>query len=269
MQQKWVNKNVDYLYKLQINETEHQNHRLGWIIAAQALIFTGLCALLDGNFGSECKFYSSVIIPLIVVIGVLLSISGIYSVVISETAIGMVYEIWDEYDKLPCTKKRKHLSHLVSLAPSNILRSSFRFLQFYSFAPNVFCAAWMTLLLLYLLSPLIDCQNILAVIGVFFVLLSVICIIAKLTRRFLLNQWYHDKKKEELKEKQREHTYYGHHSRSYHKVNRNLPPTTNINNSEYNDWSIYHIMIDRFNGGWTTPPTKPHDGGFYGGTLSY
>ena len=265
MQQKWVNKNVDYLYKLQINETEHQNHRLGWIIAAQALIFTGLCALVAGNYGSACKFYSGAVIPLIVVIGVLLSISGIYSVVISETAIGMVYEIWDDYDKLPRAKKRKPLSHLVSLAPSNILRSPFRFLQFYSFAPNVFCAAWMTLLLIYLLTPVIDCQIFLAII-IFFVLLSLICFITRLTHSLLLNQWYHEKKKEELK--QREHTCYRHHSRSHHKANRYIPSTANINNFGYNDWSIYHIMIDRFNGGWTTPPTEPHDGGFYGGTLN-
>lgn len=268
MHQKLINKNVDYLYKLQINETEHQNHRLGWILAAQALIFTGLCALLAGNFGSAYKFYSSVIVPLIVVIGVLLSISGVYSVVISETAIGMVYETWDDYDKMPRAKKRNLLPHFMSLAPSNILTSPFKFLHFYSFAPNVFCAAWMTLLLLYLLSPLIDCQVFLAVIGVFFVLLSVICIIARLTHNFLLNQWYHDKKKEELKDKHREHTCYGHHSRSHHKANRYIPPIANINNSEYNNWSIYHIMIDRFNGGWTTPSTKPHDGGFYGGTLN-
>ena len=96
MHQKWINKNVDYLYKLQINETEHQNHRLGWILAAQALIFTSLCALLAGNLGSNCNFKCCVIVPLIVIIGVLLSISGIYSVIISETSIGIVYETWDD-----------------------------------------------------------------------------------------------------------------------------------------------------------------------------
>ena len=77
MLQKWIHKNVDYLYQLQINETEHQHHRLGWIIAAQALIFTGLCTLLTAKFGGECDFYSGVIVPLIIIIGVLLSISGI------------------------------------------------------------------------------------------------------------------------------------------------------------------------------------------------
>lgn len=269
MHQKWINKNVDYLYKLQINETEHQNHRLGWILAAQALIFTGLCALLAGNLGSMYELLCCVIVPLIVVIGVLLSISGIYSVIISETSIGTVYEMWDDYDKLPRAKKKKALSHLVSLAPDNIMKSPFSFLQFYSFAPNVFCAAWMTLLIIYLLQPCIDCQYILTVILIFFVFLLVICMIAKLIRSFLLYQWYHDKKKRELRNKQKAHPCHGLHGRSHHKANRHTNPTVNVNSpSKYNNWSIYHIMIDRFNGGWVTPPAEPKNEGFYGGTLN-
>ncbi|MCR5643309.1 MAG: hypothetical protein K6G32_08245 [Prevotella sp.] len=276
MHQKQINKNVDYLYKLQINETEHQNHRLGWILAAQALIFTSLCALLAGNYGKACDFQCCVIIPLIVVIGVLLSISGIYSVVISETSIGMVYENWDDYDKQPRAKKDKPLSHFVSLAPDNILRSSFGFLQFYSFAPNVFCAAWMTLLILYLFRPCIDCQDLMAVIIIFFVLLLFICLIAKLIHRFLLYQWYREEKKKELGKKQKGHPCHEHpchrhnrhHGQLHHKTNRNTKQTANIINFKYNDWSIYHIMIDRFNGDWTTPPAMPDKDGFYGGTLN-
>lgn len=269
MHQKWINKNVDYFYKLQINETEHQNHRLGWILAAQALIFTGLCSLLAVNYGSVNGFLFCVIVPLIVVIGVLLSISGIYSVIISETSIGTVYEMWDDYNKLPRAKKKKVLPHLVSLAPDNIMRSPFCFLQFYSFAPNVFCAAWMTLLVIYLLHPCIDCQNILTVILIFFVLLLVICVIAKLVHGYLLYQWYRDEKKKELRKKQKAHPCHGHHGRSHHKAKKRKNPTVHINSSsKYSDWSIYHIMIDRFNGGWETPPAAPHDKGFYGGTLN-
>lgn len=268
MHQKWINKNVDYLYKLQINETEHQNHRLGWILAAQALIFTGLCALLAGNLGSMYELLCCMIVPLIVVIGVLLSISGIYSVIISETSIGTAYEMWDDYNKLSRAKKKKVLSHLVSLAPDNIMKSPFSFLQFYSFAPNVFCAAWLTLLVIYLLQPCIDCQYILTVILIFFIFLLVICMIAKLIHGFLLYQWYHDEKKKKLGNKQIAHPCHGHHGRSHHKVNRHTNPTVNVNSpSKYNNWSIYHIMIDRFNGGWTTPPAEPNEG-FYGGTLN-
>lgn len=268
MNQKRINKNVDYLYKLQINETEHQNHRLGWILAAQALIFTSLCALLAGNFGKACDFQCCVLIPLIVVIGVLLSISGIYSIVISETSIGMVYETWDDYNKYPRAKKDKTLPHLISLAPDNILKSSFKFLQFYSFAPNVFCAAWMTLLLLYLLHPCIDCQDYLTVIIIFLGLLLLICIIAKLIHGFLLYQWYNKKKKDELKNEQKEQPCRAYHGRSHHKAKRNKKTTANINNSKFSNWSIYHIMIDRFSGGWTTPPVMPDKDGFYGGTLN-
>lgn len=268
MRQKWINKDVDYLYKLQIDETEHQSHRLGWILAAQALIFTGLCALLAGTFGDNCNFQCCTIIPLIVVIGVLLSISGIYSVVISETSIGRVYETWDDYDNLPRAKKDKPLPHLVSLAPDNILTSPFKFLQFYSFAPNVFCAAWMTLLLLYWLRPCIDCQDYQMVIVTFLVLLLLICLIAKLIHGFLLYQWYHEKRKKDLKKKHAKHTCRKHHRHSCHKTKKQTKLTGNTNSSKYDDWSIYHIMIDRFNGGWTTPPAKPHDDGFYGGTLN-
>ena len=269
MHQKWINKNVDYLYKLQINETEHQSHRLGWILAAQALIFTGLCALLAGNLGSMYELLCCMIVPLIVIIGVLLSISGIYSVIISESSIGTVYEMWDDYDKLPRTKKKKALSHLVSLAPDNIIKSPFSFLQFYSFAPNVFCAAWLTLLVIYLLQPCIDRQYILTVILIFFVFLFVICMIAKLLHSFLLYQWYHDEKKKKLGNKQKAHSCHEHHDCSHHKANRHTNPTVNVDSpSKYNNWSIYHIMIDRFNGGWVTPPAKPHDDGFYGGTLN-
>lgn len=268
MLQKWINKNVAYLYKLQINETEHQNHRLGWILAAQALIFTGLCALLAGKLGSMYELLCCMIVPLIVVIGVLLSISGIYSVIISETSIGTVYEMWDDYDKLPRTKKKKALSHLVSLAPDNIVKSPFSFLQFYSFAPNVFCAAWMTLLLLYLLRPCIDCKDFQIVIVIFLVLLLLICLIAKLIHGFLLYQWYHHKTKEDLKNKHAKHPCRKHHCRSHQKTKNQTKPAGNINNSKYNDWSIYHIMIDRFNGEWITPPAKPHGDGFYGGTLN-
>ena len=45
MRQKQINKNVDYLYNLQKDETLHHNHRLTWILSAQALLFTGLGAL--------------------------------------------------------------------------------------------------------------------------------------------------------------------------------------------------------------------------------
>lgn len=44
---KQINENVGYLYNLQKNETEHQDHRLMWILTTQALIFTGLCSLFN------------------------------------------------------------------------------------------------------------------------------------------------------------------------------------------------------------------------------
>ena len=37
MNQEKINQNVDYLYRRQIDETEHQNHRLAWISASQTI----------------------------------------------------------------------------------------------------------------------------------------------------------------------------------------------------------------------------------------
>lgn len=97
MNQKQVNRNIDYLYRLQINETEHQNHRLGWILTAQALIFAGLCAILT-QVSSELKDYLyETIITLFLIIGVLLSISGVYSIIISRVSIGTTTKMWDMY----------------------------------------------------------------------------------------------------------------------------------------------------------------------------
>ena len=39
MRQKQINKNVDYLYNLQKDETVHQNHRVTWILTHIAAVF--------------------------------------------------------------------------------------------------------------------------------------------------------------------------------------------------------------------------------------
>lgn len=83
MRQKQINKNVDYLYNLQKDETVHQNHRVTWILSAQALLFTGLCALAHNTL-------IDIIEPLIIAMGLLLAISAIYSMSISELSIGHV-----------------------------------------------------------------------------------------------------------------------------------------------------------------------------------
>lgn len=140
-----VNKNVDHLYSLQKDETEHQDHRLMWILTAQALIFTALCTILSnyGEVNEDC------VILLIITIGVLISISGIYSMLVSRTAIGTVYEMWNKYNSLNEEKKRLPLHHVISLAPTHFLKSKINWLIFCHFAPNVFCAAWITLVFIY------------------------------------------------------------------------------------------------------------------------
>ena len=85
MSQGNINKNVDYFNKSQKDETEHQNHRLSWILAAQSIFFVAFCTLI-----SDCCLFDQTIIPLIITVGTLLSVSGIYSIIISETSIGTI-----------------------------------------------------------------------------------------------------------------------------------------------------------------------------------
>ncbi len=136
MCQKLINRNVDYLYNLQIGETEHQHHRLSWILAAQSIIFVGLCTLLSAPHNT----YVVQLIWLLAAIGVSLSISGIYSVLVGELSIGTVLERWDEYDSKNKREKCKEVPHQVILSPSSVMRSRLQFLLLYSFAPKVFCA---------------------------------------------------------------------------------------------------------------------------------
>ena len=187
-----VNKNVDHLYSLQKDETEHQDHRLMWILTAQALIFTALCTILPnyGEVNGDC------VILLIITIGVLISISGIYSMLVSRTAIGTVYEMWNKYNSLNEEKKRLPLHHVISLAPTHFLKSKINWLIFCHFAPNVFCAAWITLVFIYFsdyFSVYIgnNCCY-LTPIFYFFILILLVCL-TQFLGKYYLYKWGYDK----------------------------------------------------------------------------
>lgn len=277
MMRKQINDNVDYLYNLQKDETEHQDHRSMWILTAQALIFTGLCALLPQN-GERLHTY---IIILLILVGVLLSISGIYSMLISKTAIGTVYERWNKYNSYFKKKKKQPLHHLVSLAPSHFLRSKINWLMFCYFAPNVFCATWITLLLTYLLDkyhiyeatketwPFLLC--------LFAVLLIIVVGISQFLGKFYLYHWgydqYHEKKDEDVSLQYNNCTYSNlYNERIIHcdvGYNENGVMQNSFNDYSFSthswkDLKIYHIMIDRFNGVWNT---SKDNGNFLGGTI--
>lgn len=198
---KQVNENVDYLYTLQKDETEHQDHRLMWILTAQALIFTGLCSLF-----SKDETHKFDVIFLFILVGVLISISGLYSMLISRTAIGTVYERWNKYDSSTKKKKKLPLHHIISLAPVHFLRSNISWLMFCHFAPNVFCAAWITLLLTYLVDKFDMCKSIsdewYFLICLFVIFLIVIVSIFHFLGKHYLYHWgydqYHEKEDENI-----------------------------------------------------------------------
>lgn len=265
-----INDNIDYLYKLQKDETEHQNHRLMWILTAQALIFTGLCSLLPRYCGALCAH----VIPLLILVGVSLSISGLYSTLISKTAIGTVYEQWRKYDSCSKEKKRLPLHHLVSLAPPHFLRSKISWLMFCHFAPNIFCAAWITLLLIYVLdrfNKLIGDSCAFSVC-LFVVLIIIIVCLSQFLGKVHLYHWgydkYHEKDDEDISLRYNNCTKCKNrgieelHCRGYDEKDRRY---SLVMTHPLKKLSIYHIMIDRFNGVWNSSKDK---GGFLGGTIS-
>lgn len=306
---KEINENIDYLYKLQKDETEHQNHRLMWILTAQALIFAALCTLLS----NECiKYNLNFVITNLILVGVLISISGIYSMLISQTSIGVVYELWDRYNKvLDNNEKREQMHHLISLAPSHFLVSRIKWLMFYSFAPNVFCAAWINLVLIYCLCNMVLINDfkmdVPCSICTFFIILFLVLIISHYVGKYFFYHWGYDQYKKKGKSgnskcssnqcKQGVDCTDSNGNIIYRGIGNNknsviqnsfnnygccnnrqccLPDyciTMQMNNkpvsSETSTWSelrIYHIFVDRFNGGWTTAPTNRPD--FIGGNIN-
>ena len=305
---KEINENVDYLYKLQKDETEHQNHRLMWILTAQALIFAALCTLLS----NESDEYNLIFVIInLILVGGLISISGIYSMLISQTSIGVAYELWDRYNKISDdNEKREQMYHLLSLAPSHFLKSKIKWLMFYGFAPNVFCAAWINLVLTYCLYNVTFVNgfkiDVLCSICTFFIILLFILIISHYVGKYFLYHWGYDqnKKKKKLGNSKSFSNQgkpgdecadsngnmvcrgIGHNENSVIQNSFNnygccnnkqccLPDcciTMQMNTKTvlcgtyaWSELRIYHIFVDRFNGGWTTVPTNILD--FIGGNI--
>lgn len=145
-----VNKNVDYLNEQLRHETNHQNNRMMWILTVQSILFAALTQL---DIIKENEKMCEVVLYIVFSAGVLLSISGIYSISVSELSVGRVLDTWDVYSKRH--RKPSEIKHWVITAPTQVLNSRMRFLMFYSFAPLVMCAAWLVLLVAYL-----NCANV-------------------------------------------------------------------------------------------------------------
>lgn len=297
MIQEKINLNVDSLYKWQIDETGHQNHRLAWILAAQTIIITALCTVLCAENLKEC------VIVVLLLVGILISVSGIYSVLISQTAIGTVFERWHHYDSLPLKLKKLPIPHVISLVPTHFLKSGFRWLMFYSFAPNVFCAAWVTLSLTYVnFFACWNYPNVRIIYAVsFLIILTIVVIISHVLGNLFLYKWVYDEFSKKADKNNNLNQNAGSDLENTNKMNiyRNVGNNSNgIILNSFNDYSsnscqnerclrcsggrsvcenkiaksntwanlrIYHIMIDRFNGGWLTPPQNSNQ--FLGGNV--
>lgn len=279
--QRKINHDVDYLYQLNVHETEHQNHRLMWILTAQALLFAGLCTL-----ASVCEEYidACLLLVLLVVMAVLLSISSIYSVIISEVAIGSIHERWSDYDHQSNSAKNRTMPHLISLAPSNIMRSKFKFLQLYKFAPNVLCAGWISLVVA-LFYDFKD--NIPLFIAIFCGILFFICVLASWINRYLFLEWDHNNKIEQREFAERHNNcccangWYWRGQMSTFSMCppcHNCPPCSSCPpcppNGGYpfkpscptdSGLRIYHIMVDRFRCAKPAPTDSKEN--FWGGNL--
>lgn len=264
-------------------------------MSAHALLFTGLCAIQYNDL-------KEVIIILILLMGLFLALSAIYSMCVSELSIGHVYEMWDEYDNWDDCKKKYPYPHRVSLAPVFIMNSRMRFLMFFKFAPNVLFTSWFVLILVAIEHNLqyinIPISRNIQVIILFLILLFCVCIMTAMYHELLLGKLRKERIDDSRRRKQQEKKrgYCRSDCRYYsrrccqssdcirmggHKFSVNpLPPSIydNRNCSDLNEkcidnesinfscLSIYHIMIDRFCGNWTTNPTIDSDG-FYGGDI--
>ena len=143
--QECINRNVDYLNEQQRHETSHQHNRMTWILAVQGILFAALTQLdMIKNDERMCD----VVLFIVLTAGVLLSVSGIYSISVSELSIGRVLDAWNVYNKRHT--KPYVMAHWVITAPDQLLNSRMRFLMFYSFAPLVMCVAWVVLIVAYL-----------------------------------------------------------------------------------------------------------------------
>lgn len=105
--QECINRNIDYLNEQQRHETAHQNNRMMWILTVQGILFAVLTQmdLIDKN---ECLKEA---VLCIIIVGLLLSVFGIYSISVSEVSIGRLLKTEKIYKKIP--NKTQEIEHWV------------------------------------------------------------------------------------------------------------------------------------------------------------
>ena len=140
-----ANKETDHCYRQQIDETEHQNHRMVWIFAAQTLLFAALPLKYVAE--ADAKALGPLLFCIIMMIGTGISISSIYSMLEGEFAIGNILDEWTEHNRKGKLHEKRHMAIVV---PPAVLKSRLRFLSLYSCAPKILCTAWITICLVFI-----------------------------------------------------------------------------------------------------------------------
>lgn len=281
--QKDFNEVADYYYGLQRDETSYQSNRMMWIITAQALVFTGVSALLDSSKHLFIAELEIILLCLLIIVGVFISFSAVYTYLISDISIGCIIDDWNYYNKLPVKRKPKPIYHKMIVVPDVILSSKLSWLAFHAFAPKVFATAWIVLTLYVILRNHISSLP----IHVFIYFMAVLVIVHAFVHFYRIIIQLRINQKSSMKVDSDDDSSQPLYNEK-HCINKFGCSNYNccchsgfccsycngvIDNNLYlslspckpDELSIYHIMVDRFNGGWRTAPKSDND--FVGGNI--
>lgn len=269
LSQEDFNKTSDYLYRLQYDETVHHSNRMMWIIAAQTLVFTGICSIGDSVtiYENATETMGNVVFYLMLITGALTAVSAIYSSVISEISIGSIMDDWNSYDKLAVKKKPNPFRHKMIVVPDVMLNSNLRWLALHTFVPKVFSAAWIVLILYVVSGAELDFQPVYILIY-FTIALVVLHILEYVYLTFIRMRIRQKQLIEKLTPKDEEPSFEESVSPRYKQGQTDMPhcPQQCFPCCCRQDvWAIYHIMVDRFNGKRKEPPASENK--FLGGDL--
>lgn len=135
------NENMKFFYSMQKDETEHQNRRMLWGLTTQALLFAGLTQLFNNSL--DIPYISEVTVVVLGLLGVCVSISSVYSMIVGDLSVSRIFFAADQYEAEK--ENIKVTKQWVMTAPKVVLNCWLKFLSLYSFIPKAFCAAWITI----------------------------------------------------------------------------------------------------------------------------
>lgn len=264
--QKDFNSAADYYYRMQRDETTHQNSRMMWIITTQTLVFAGICTIID-----KVEIVNNPILPvntvmfgLLLIIGCLTAISAVYSSLVSEISIGTTLDDWDRYNNLPVNKKPNPVNHRMIAVPKRILDSHLKWLDLHTFVPKVFLSAWIILVMYIIWGNVLDFTLIYIIFYFGCALILVHCVFY--LYRFILEtqikQLHHQSTNMDIQTTSMNNTVI---STILNSPLCKCKCCSNHCCKNENTFAIYQIIIDRFKDAWTIPPSSENE--FMGGNL--